>query len=87
MEGHHSSLREADADRNPAGRLLRGVLEEAYRGCFTVKSDFARSNAELVACAASLALITTQTSPVSFGRDWRVTAKGLRWLNEMKEMD
>jgi DNA (cytosine-5)-methyltransferase 1 len=38
-------------------------------------------------CAASLALITTQTSPSSFGRDWRVTAKGLRWLNEMKEMD
>lgn len=64
------------------------MLTEAYRGGFTVQSGFARSHAEKVACAASLQLITTQADRKEvFGRDWRITSKGLRWLNEMKEMD
>jgi hypothetical protein len=61
------------------------VLDEAYRHSFTVQSGFARTNAELVAAAASLQLITTRVNRDVFSRDWQITAKGLRWLNEHKE--
>jgi hypothetical protein len=52
-----------------------------------VQSTFARSNAELVAAAASLQLITTRVNRDVFSRDWQITNKGLRWLNEHKELN
>jgi hypothetical protein len=79
MAGDSRTLPEANK------RTLKPVLSEAYRVGFTVQSGFARTHAELVACAASLGLITTQNDDGVFGRDWRITMKGLRWLNEMKE--
>jgi hypothetical protein len=43
------------------------------------------ANAELVAMAASLQLITTRVNKDVFSRTWQITAKGHRWLNEAKE--
>lgn len=70
---------------NVSDGLLR-VVDEAYLRGFTLQSEFARRNAELVAVAASKSLITTEVgTKASFGRTWRVTSKGLRLLNEHKE--
>jgi hypothetical protein len=51
-------------------------------GGFTVMSDFAQRNMVYVAMAASLQLITTRVEKNTYGRVWRITSKGLRWLNE-----
>jgi regulator of extracellular matrix RemA (YlzA/DUF370 family) len=83
MEGHCRQVQQTDIDSS----ALKPVLDEAHRTGFTVQSGFARRHAELVACAASLQLITTRIQPGVFSRDWQITAKGLRWLNEMKELD
>lgn len=50
-----------------------------------VKSDLARKEAEIVAMAASLNLITTKVGTQRFARSWRITTKGLSWLNEKDE--
>lgn len=50
---------------------------------FRTKSDFAREQADYVAIAASLSLITVAQGAFTFTRDWRVTAKGLRYLQNM----
>jgi hypothetical protein len=86
MEGDRLSLQAID-DAFDRRHRLKPVLDTVYRASFRVQSEYARSNAELVACAASLGLITTQLESDVFGRDWRITAKGLRWLNEMKELN
>ena len=65
---------------------LTAVLDEAWQKGFTVMSNFAQANAELVAVAASLQLITTRVNRDVFSREWQITAKGLRWLNETKEL-
>ena len=65
---------------------LMAVLDEAWTKGFTVMSNFAQANAELVAMAASLQLITTRVNRDVFSREWQITAKGLRWLNESKEL-
>jgi hypothetical protein len=58
------------------------VLLLAWRRGFSVKSDFARANAEAVAACACLGLITTQSHPSQsqFARTWLITADGLRYL-------
>lgn len=65
-------------------RGLLAVINRAWTEGFTVQSAFARSNAELVAMAASIALITTRVNSTTFTRKWQVTSKGLRWLNESR---
>lgn len=60
------------------------LVDLAWRDGFTVQSNSARDNAELVAMAASLQLITTRVNSTVFSREWQVTTKGLMWLNEMK---
>lgn len=47
-------------------------------------SDFARGHMAHVAAAASLNLITTKVNKTEFDRTWRITGKGLRWLQEEK---
>lgn len=59
----------------------------AWTKGFTVQCDYARSNAELVAMAASLQLITTRVNRDVFSREWQITTKGLMWLNETKELE
>lgn len=56
------------------------MVEQAWLGSFSTKSDFARSAANYVAAAASMDLITTRLGPNRFGRAWRPTPKGLRVL-------
>lgn len=60
---------------------LRVVLLRSWMNPFKTKSDFARTNAPLVACAASLGLITTQIDSQTFGHLWLITAKGLEALH------
>lgn len=64
---------------------LSNVVLEAHKSAFSVQSDFARKEAELVAMAASLGLITTRVHRNIFSRHWRVTVKGLMFL-ETHEM-
>lgn len=64
------------------GLTLTDVLEQAWMWGFDVQSNFFRTNAQLVAMAATLGLITTMT-PKGFGKTWRITLKGLdTWLSE-----
>lgn len=66
-------------------KQLISLLDYAWQEGFTVQNDYARTNAELVAMAASLQLITTRVNKDVFSRTWQITAKGHRWLNEAKE--
>jgi hypothetical protein len=64
---------------------LTATLSAAWRGGFSVKSNFAREHAEATAAAACLGLITTQSIPggASFGQTWLITAKGLSHLSKL----
>jgi hypothetical protein len=53
-----------------------------WREKVSIKSNHARANAEIVAMAASLQLITTQVSLGTFAGAWNITHKGLAWLHE-----
>jgi hypothetical protein len=61
---------------------LHALLQIVYVKPLAIQSNTARRDADLVAMAASLGLITTQITPHTFGRDWRITGKGLLLLNE-----
>lgn len=67
--------------------VLRALLQIIFERPLAVQSNTARTEAALVAMAASLGLITTQISPHRFGRDWRITNKGLLLLNEEPDND
>jgi hypothetical protein len=47
-----------------------------------IQGNDARRNADIVAMGASMNLITTQIGPQEYARSWRVTTRGLAWLNE-----
>jgi hypothetical protein len=47
-----------------------------------VKSDLARKEADVIAMAASLQLISTKVGAQRFAKTWLITSKGLVWLNE-----
>lgn len=74
----------AHTEEATVNERLVPVLDEAWRSGFAVSSNFARANAELVAMAASLQLITSRVTRDVFSREWNITTKGLRWLNEWK---
>jgi hypothetical protein len=63
---------------------LVAVVLEAYKNAFSVQSDFARREAEFVAMAASLGLLTTKVHRNVFSRHWRATVKGLMFLESLK---
>lgn len=50
-----------------------------------VKGDEARAEAEIIAMAASMGLITTRISAGVYGASWMITAAGCRWLGESEE--
>lgn len=58
------------------------MSQKAWREGFTVKSTFAREHAQYVAAAASMQLITTRLTRDTYGSEWQITSKGLRWINE-----
>ena len=66
---------------DPLLSTVREVVSQAYLEGIAVQSNTARSCAAEVACAASLGFITTKL-PDGFGRRWRVTPKGLRWIEQ-----
>jgi hypothetical protein len=61
---------------------LKRLLHYVYIKPMAIQSNVARRDAALVAMAASMGLITTQLSSQQFGRDWRITNRGLLLLNE-----
>jgi hypothetical protein len=61
---------------------LKRLLHQVYIKPMAIQSNVARRDAALVAMAASMGLITTQISSHQFGRDWRITNRGLLLLNE-----
>lgn len=63
-------------------KRLFSVVLEAYKRSFSLQSDYARSEAELVAMAASMGLISTKVHNNVYSRDWRPTARGLLWLEK-----
>jgi hypothetical protein len=60
---------------------------EIWRGVVTVKSDLAREQADIIAMAASLSLITTKVGPNTFAGAWQITGTGLRYINETEDDD
>jgi hypothetical protein len=63
-------------------KRLSDVILEAYRRRFTVQSDYSRANAEYIAMAASIGLISTRLYGNVYSREWRPTVKGLLWLED-----
>lgn len=55
------------------------VIQHAYIGGIAVNGDYYRYNAQVVAAAASLGLLTTETSLEGFTRTYRPTHAGLSW--------
>jgi hypothetical protein len=51
----------------------------------SVRSNTARSNADIIAMAASMQLITTRVAANHYANDWQITTKGLTWLRETEE--
>jgi len=65
---------------------LLEVLEMAWAGGFTTKSDFSRSHADAIAMASCRKLITTRTQDGDYGRRWLITPKGCSVLFSSKEL-
>jgi hypothetical protein len=65
------------------GLKLTDVLKRAWTKPFSTKSDFARTNADIIALAASDGLITTRVATGMYGREWLVTAAGLKRLRAL----
>ena len=68
------------------GRRIKEVLDYAWQGPFTTKSDFARSHADWIALCSSLDFITVMTSETTWSRNWMITEKGLVALEEITHL-
>jgi hypothetical protein len=62
-------------DRPPE---LLGILREVYERPLSLKSNYARQHAVLVALAASTGLITSVLPCGSYNNAWRLTVLGTR---------
>ena len=69
-------------DRQPevTDYRLTEVIQRAQSGGFSLQNDYARTNAQVVAMAASCGYITTEQKRGSFGRKWLATRKGKAYL-------
>jgi hypothetical protein len=45
----------------------------------------ARKEADVIAMAASLQLITTKVGAQRYAKTWLITSKGLKWLDEKED--
>lgn len=63
-------------------KRLAALLDRVWREKVSVKSNYARENAEVVAAAASLHMLTTKTGVSTFANEWQITQQGLSWLME-----
>jgi hypothetical protein len=71
--------------RHALEQRLAELLDRVWREKVSVKSDYARANAEIVAMAASLHMLTTKTGVSTFANAWQITNTGLSWLNEREQ--
>lgn len=60
-------------------------LDTAKRRPFTVKSQFARSNAAWVGFAASNGFLSTQVAEFGWGNKWLITPRGEGLLKELED--
>ena len=68
----------------PHYAVLVTILDTAWQGGFTSRSDLARENAELVAMATERKLITTRIGPNTYGNKHLITPSGLNTLFGLK---
>jgi len=61
------------------------VLDTAQRKPFTVKSTFARAQAQWVAFCASEGFLSIKESENFWGDKWNVTATGQQFLGDLKD--
>lgn len=67
---------------------LLALLEHAFLvGGFTTKSDFARAEADIIAQAAAVGFLTTQTPKDGFQSVWRLTPQGQTAMWEAQPCD
>lgn len=64
-------------------KLVDIILETRTRRV-SVSGDFARANAEMIAMAASMGLITTRIHMDIYGRDWVPAIAGLEFLDDVE---
>ncbi len=80
-------------DRGPTGikptdlsldaqHALYTVVQSSWLGGLAIQSDWARVQGQHVAMAASMGLITTFNG-ADYGRMWRPTMAGMRFLEEV----
>jgi hypothetical protein len=58
-----------------------------WRDTVTLKGDYTRANADIVAMAASDGLITSRVGVGLYGSQWLITEAGLKRLNPPVEED
>ena len=64
---------------------LYAVLFKAWKGGFSTRSRFSRSEADMVAVAATELLITTKLSEEMWGNQWLITEDGLQYMKELED--
>lgn len=70
-------------DQQHLAALVR-LLDSAWQGGFTSKSDLAREQAPVVAMATERNLITTRIGPNQYGNKHLITPDGLKVLWSLK---
>lgn len=60
---------------------VRKIIASAYVNGIAVNGDLYRYNAQVVAAATSMGLLTTET-PEGYARTYRPTEAGLAWLRD-----
>lgn len=68
----------------PHYAALVTILDTAWQGGFTSRSDIARENAEVVAMATERNMITTRIGPNTYGNKHLITPAGLNTLWALK---
>lgn len=66
-------------------RALKHLLRDVYRAPKSTASNFAKSQHSLIAVAASEALITVKDPKEGYSRYWRVTAKGVKYIEDRRK--
>jgi uncharacterized protein YpmS len=64
---------------------LNSLLTLVVKSPQRVKCDYIRNNAEIVAMAASMQLITTRTRQGVYNHAWRITIKGLSYIHQQRD--
>lgn len=73
----------ATTGETPIDRL-NALLRKVWRSPMSIKSDYARTHAVIVAMAASLRMISTKVREGVFASRWHITVTGLSWMKEQE---